>query len=162
KYFSGTALYSKRFTLPANYFGEDRRVFLDLGEVKVIASVKVNGKDAGTVWKLPFRVEVTEAIRAGENVLEVEVVNLWPNRLIGDEQLPEDCEWMPYQGGVGSGLVKWPAWIETLNLKPETLNSRKSGRQACSTWKYRKKDSALLESGLLGRVKLLVGSKMKR
>jgi len=120
KYFSGTAIYSKKFTLPANYLGENRRVFLDLGEVKVIASVRLNGRDVGTVWKPPFRVEVTEAIRAGENALEVEVVNLWPNRLIGDEQLAEDCEWTPYQEGVGSGLAKWPAWMETEVQSPKS------------------------------------------
>ena len=62
------------------------KFILDLGEVHDIARVRVNGRDAGTVWKQPYRLDVTELVKQGSNKLEVEVVNTWLNRLIGDEQ----------------------------------------------------------------------------
>jgi hypothetical protein len=75
------------------------------------------------------------------------VTNLWPNRLIGDEQLPDDCEWTT-QVDQGFGSLKaWPKWL-TEN-KP-----RASGRLTFATWKHFKKDSPLLESGMLGPVTL--------
>ena len=68
----------------------NRRCYLDLGAVKNLAEVRVNGKDCGVLWKEPFRVDVTDAVHVGTNHLEVKVTNLWPNRLIRDQQLPED------------------------------------------------------------------------
>ena len=70
-------------------------LFLDLGRVQVLAEVIVNGKNLGILWKLPFRVEVTDAIHPGDNDLEIRVTNLWPNRLIGDEQLPPENQYAP-------------------------------------------------------------------
>ena len=67
-----------------------RQLFVDLGRVEVIAEVRLNGKDLGVLWEPPLRVEVTRALKPGENTLEVKVVNLWAKRQIGDEQLPED------------------------------------------------------------------------
>jgi len=69
--------------------GTGNRLWLDLGEVRELAQVGLNGKDLGVVWTKPFRMEVTKAAQAGVNRLEVDVVNLWPNRLIGDQSLPE-------------------------------------------------------------------------
>ena len=89
KYYSGTAVYRKQFHL-ADGYGDGGRVFLDLGEVHVVSSVRVNGRDLGVVWTRPGRVDVTDAMRAGSNDLEVTVVNLWPNRLIGDAGLPPE------------------------------------------------------------------------
>ena len=89
KYFSGTATYTKGFDIPKNLLGAGKRLFLDLGEVKNLAEVSINGKPLGILWKEPFRVEVTGAARPGTNQLLVKVTNLWPNRLIGDEKLPE-------------------------------------------------------------------------
>lgn len=86
KYFSGTAVYRNRFDWPATA-GE---VFLDLGVVREMARVKVNGRDVGTVWCSPWRVNISKAIRPGANQLDIEVVNLWPNRLAGDNRLPAD------------------------------------------------------------------------
>ena len=63
---------------------------LDLGNVRELAEVKVNGKSCGVVWCPPFRVDVTDAVKFGENKLQVEVVNFWPNRLIGDASLPKE------------------------------------------------------------------------
>jgi hypothetical protein len=89
KYFSGTATYEKSFSLREEFLQTGRRVFLDLGSVKNLAEVSLNGKPLGILWKEPFRVEITGAARPGNNRLTVKVTNLWPNRLIGDEKLPE-------------------------------------------------------------------------
>ena len=88
KYYSGSAVYHKSFnlkSLPPN----GHRLILDLGEVHEVAVVRLNGHDLGVVWDKPSRVDITDAARAGDNQLEVTVVNLWPNRLIGDEALPK-------------------------------------------------------------------------
>jgi hypothetical protein len=86
KYFSGIGVYAKTFEAPADWFKTGARLWLDLGDVKNLAEVSVNGKPLGTVWKTPFRVEVTPALKAGANKLEIKVANLWVNRLIGDQQ----------------------------------------------------------------------------
>lgn len=84
KYFSGTATYHRTMDWREN--APNERVVLDLGEVKNLAEVVVNGRSMGVAWKPPFRVDITEAMRLGANDIEVRVVNLWPNRLIGDKQ----------------------------------------------------------------------------
>jgi hypothetical protein len=86
KYFSGTGTYVKTLEAPAEWFKPGSRLWLDLGDVKNLAEVSVNGRSLGVVWKTPFRVEVTSALKPGANTLEVKVVNLWVNRLIGDKQ----------------------------------------------------------------------------
>jgi hypothetical protein len=84
KYFSGTASYTKTINLPAITKGS--QIFIDLGDVKNLAEVIVNGKSLGVIWKRPFRVDATGALKAGPNKVEVKVTNLWVNRLIGDQQ----------------------------------------------------------------------------
>jgi hypothetical protein len=84
KYFSGTARYSKSFALPAK--DNSATYLLDLGEVKNLAEVIVNGQSLGIVWKMPFRVDISKALKSGENQLEIRVANTWVNRLIGDAQ----------------------------------------------------------------------------
>ncbi|GAA4394735.1 hypothetical protein GCM10023187_00870 [Nibrella viscosa] len=84
RYFSGTASYNTTFTLPAVVKGGHYE--LDLGEVKNLADVRVNGKNVGIAWKKPFRLDITDAVKTGNNTLEVRVTNLWVNRLIGDAQ----------------------------------------------------------------------------
>jgi hypothetical protein len=86
KYFSGSATYSKTVDAPAGWFVAGARLWIDLGEVKELAEVSVNGMALGIVWKRPFRVDATGALKAGANVLEVKVANLWVNRMIGDRQ----------------------------------------------------------------------------
>ena len=86
KYFSGAATYTKTITADKNWIGVKGRLWLDLGDVKNIAEVKVNGKVLGVVWKRPFRVDISNELRAGDNVIEIKVTNLWVNRLIGDQQ----------------------------------------------------------------------------
>jgi hypothetical protein len=84
KYFSGEGVYSKTFTMPGKRKGV--RYLLDLGSVKELAEVRLNGKAMGATWMAPFRLDVTKAIKPGKNVLTVKVANLWVNRLIGDAQ----------------------------------------------------------------------------
>ncbi len=89
KYYSGIATYRKLFTHQAPQKGQSARIFLDLGTVHDIARVRLNGKDVGIVWCAPWQVEVTNAIRDGENQLEIEVANRWSNRQLGDTQEPD-------------------------------------------------------------------------
>jgi len=84
RYFSGTATYRTSLKLAAS--AVDRQLWLRLGEVREIATVRVNGKDAGTVWRAPYAVRIDGLLHAGENTVEVSVSNLWPNRIIGDQQ----------------------------------------------------------------------------
>ena len=86
KYFSGWAVYSNVFSIDERPAG---KVLIDLGDVRELARVRVNGVDCGVVWKKPFRADVTDALQKGENRLEIVVINTWPNRLIGDQQ--PDC-----------------------------------------------------------------------
>lgn len=86
KYFSGTATYSQQIELPARWLKSNDRLFIDLGNVKDLAEVIINGKSTGIVWKEPFKVDITDFVESGKNKLEIKVTNLWVNRLIGDEQ----------------------------------------------------------------------------
>lgn len=86
KYFSGTASYTKTIQASVDWFEKGAQIWLDLGVVKNLAEVVVNGKSLGIVWKTPFRINVTGSMKEGENILEVKVTNLWVNRLIGDQQ----------------------------------------------------------------------------
>ena len=143
KYFSGTCTYRTTFRLPADLLAKNRRLTLDLGRVEVIARVRLNGRDLGILWKPPFRADITSAARPGTNALEVEVTNLWPNRMIGDEQLPEDSDRWP------NGTLKaWPAWLEEGKPSP-------TGRFTFTTWRLWSKSDAPLPSGLLGAVRVI-------
>lgn len=90
KYFSGTATYEKDINIPADYVDANRKLILDFGGVKNFAEVMLNGKSLGVLWKEPFTVDITEAARVGTNKLTIRITNLWPNRMIGDQNLPEN------------------------------------------------------------------------
>jgi len=90
KYYSGKAVYEKTFDLPESLRQRGKRVYLDLGKLKNVAEVRLNGKDLGVVWTAPWHVEITDALQPTGNKLGIDVVNLWPNRLIGDSRLPEN------------------------------------------------------------------------
>ena len=86
KYFSGTGTYSKTIDAPPSWFQGGAQIWLDLGDVKNLAEVSVNGTPLGILWKAPFRVNVTAVLKPGPNSVEIKVTNLWVNRLIGDQQ----------------------------------------------------------------------------
>jgi hypothetical protein len=87
-YYSGIAAYRKTFTI-TNVNTKKAKYFIDLGVVKDIARVKLNGKDLGVIWCAPWRLDISDALRKGENNLEIEVANRWINRLLGDRQEPD-------------------------------------------------------------------------
>ena len=147
KYYSGKATYLTTFNAPASGDGKSP-LYLDLGTVKNLAEVRLNGVALGTVWCAPWSVPVRDHLKPTGNTLEIDVVNLWPNRMIGDEQLPEDCEWQE-SGHGGKQLKSFPAWLT--NNQP-----RSSGRFAFSSWKHFTRDAPLLPSGLLGPVTLQI------
>ena len=136
RHYSGTALYKKRVAVPAA-----ARVMLDLGVVKNLVDVKVNGVSYPTLWKPPFAVDITDAVK-GRSMAEVElkVTNLWPNRLIGDDALPPNAEY-----DAGGGVKTIPGWVWQGAPSP-------SGRHTFATWRHWKKDEPLLPSGLIGPV----------
>ncbi len=86
KYFSGTGTYTKAIEAPRDWFKRDTHLSLDLGEVRNLAEVSVNGKPLGIVWKTPYRVDVTNVLKPGANTVEIKVTNPWVNRIIGDRQ----------------------------------------------------------------------------
>jgi len=88
KFYSGKATYHKTFELPEAAQGAKKRLYLDLNRVRNVAHVRLNGKDLGVVWTAPWQVDITQAVKRTGNRLEIDVVNLWPNRLIGDAALP--------------------------------------------------------------------------
>lgn len=111
RHFSGSAVYSNSFDLPTKPGGE--RVILDLGQVRLLAALKLNGRDLGVLWKEPFAIDVNDYLKTGRNELEIRIVNTWVNRLIGDASLPEDkritwTTWSPCKAGdtlQSSGLL---------------------------------------------------------
>ncbi|HEU5403292.1 MAG TPA: glycosyl hydrolase [Terriglobales bacterium] len=86
KYFSGTGAYTKTIDAPQSWFANGGHVWIDLGDVKNLAEVLVNGKSLGIVWHAPYRIELTPALKPGSNELTVKVTNAWVNRMIGDQQ----------------------------------------------------------------------------
>ncbi|MDR1224925.1 MAG: hypothetical protein LBL07_18910 [Tannerella sp.] len=144
RYFSGTAVYRKSLKLPARFLSTGQRVELDLGQVGALAEVTLNGRDLGILWTLEKTIDVTDCLDPKkENVLEIRVTNLWPNRLIGDATLPPEPERKP-----DGTLERWPQWL--LDGKPDP-----SGRQTFCMWDLWKKDEALIPSGLIGPVRLV-------
>lgn len=148
RHFSGTATWRTRFAVPASALSSDRRLYIDLGRVEVIARVAVNGKPLGALWKPPYRIDITDAVRTGDNLLDVQVTNLWPNRLIGDEHFPAENAYTVNAFGWDGGIERLPDWYREGRPKPP------GQRIAFTTWKHYSADSPLLESGLLGPVLL--------
>jgi len=151
KYFSGTATYCKELRLDALRPGQ--RYVLDLGAVCEMAAVKVNGKSLGVAWYPPFVMDITSALKSGANRLEIRVTNTWANRLLGDEQEPEDCTWDEWEGFRDFGgrcLKKYPEWFVKNQPRPS------QGRKCFVTYNYFKKDNPLFPAGLLGPVQVIV------
>jgi len=133
KYYSGIAAYKKNFDLSHK---SGKQVYVDLGTVHDMARVKLNGRDLGVVWCAPWRLNITDAVKANGNMLEIEVANRWPNRLLGDQQAPDrDVRTVQWESGFLEG------------------KEYKTGRYTFTTGRGPGK---LLPSGLLGPVRILV------
>ncbi len=146
RYYSGTAVYRKTFALASPPQEES---LLHLGTVQHLAEVRLNGRNLGVVWCAPWQIRVPAGLlKASGNQLEISVTNVWSNRLIGDEQQPEDCEWLPGHMG-GKYLKRFPEWFVKGGNRPS------SQRVTFTTWNYFTKDSKLTPSGLLGPVRLM-------
>ncbi|MDR1816862.1 MAG: hypothetical protein LBR07_01470, partial [Puniceicoccales bacterium] len=171
QFFSGTATYTTTITLPADLLATTtgalpRRLLLDLGEVREFAEVTLNGTPLPVQWKIVKELDVTGIARAGENVLEIRVTNLWPNRLIGDER-----QYPPVPGRIKKGervanarwrageFKQWPAWLydgKKFNDIPDP-----SGRHTFVAKSLYLATDPLLPSGLLGPVRFLPAAELK-
>jgi hypothetical protein len=152
RYFSGTAVYTTRIAVPEGSLPKGASVWLNLGRVEVIAEVAVNGKSIGTLWKPPFNIDVTDAVKGGDNDVQITVTNLWPNRLIGDErQFPADES---YNGKAWKFLRAWPQNAE--NPLPDPR------RYTFTVFRAWSKDDALLPSGLIGPVYLSIQNEINK
>jgi hypothetical protein len=169
-YYSGIATYEARFNATGiQKESAGQKIWIDLGQVKNLADVKLNGEDLGYAWCAPWRVEVpSDLLKKKGNQLQIRVANTWVNRLIGDEQEPEDCEiagpvlWFSSiqekgqrMGGYnaltkGRGLKDLPDWL--LNDQPRPSQ----GRYTFTSWRYYDRSAQLLPSGLLGPVRIVM------
>lgn len=138
RYYSGIAEYQKDFDLAFSIDSAQGPLYLDLGVVKNIAHVWLNGHDLGIVWTDPWEVDISRAVKPGRNQLKIAVANLWPNRLIGDAKFPEKA----------INERRFPEWLIQGKKKP-------SGRYTFTTYPYYKASDSLLESGLLGPVTIV-------
>ncbi len=148
KHFSGTASYTTTIQISDENLKKGMHVLLDLGEVKEMAQVLVNGKEAEMLWKPPFRTDISPLLQPGENQIEIRVTNLWVNRMIGDEYFPEEMIWTRNRGVL---LPKeWPEWLKAGEPRPASPRITWTTRGKTYT-----KNSPLLLSGLLGPIKLI-------
>ncbi|MGQ9607099.1 MAG: glycosyl hydrolase [Thermogutta sp.] len=145
QYYSGRAVYRNTLHVDPGLPLPEGEVMLDLGRVEVAAEVKINGKPAGIVWRPPYQVSIGRLLTPGENTLEIAVVNLWINRQIGDEFLPEDSD-----RNADGTLKAWPDWLAKGQPSP-------AGRRTFTSWRLWKKDDPLQPSGLLGPVTIRRG-----
>jgi hypothetical protein len=153
RYFSGESVYSRRFTIEAGLPAGEKRYFLDLGKVCDVCRVEVNGHDLGIVWRCPWRVDVTSALKGGENAVRVTVANKWSNRMIGDER----------KGGAFPGT--WNRFRDKLYLQKDYPPSFESegrspdGYYAYATLRTFRKEDDLFPAGLIGPVRLVAETK---
>ncbi|MGB7160671.1 MAG: glycosylhydrolase-like jelly roll fold domain-containing protein, partial [Tepidisphaeraceae bacterium] len=127
----------------------DTRAYLDLGAVRDVAEVTVNGHRVGIVWTAPFAADVTKHLKPGENTITIAVTNTWVNRMIGDEQIEPDVTYATDGSKFTIGrLAEFPSWFND----PAAVKNRK--RIAFAMWKHWEKDSPLVESGLIGPVRV--------
>ncbi len=125
KYYSGPGFYTKTLDVPVDWITSGRRVYLDLGDVRELAEVFVNGKSAGVLWKAPFRVDITSLVTPGANKLKIEVMNMWINRLTGDQGLPVEKRYTHtnitshgYRGKAGEWVVQPAGLLGPVRLLP--------------------------------------------
>ena len=154
KFFSGTAHYKKTFRLTSKQLKSDKRILIDLGEVKNVATITVNQKEVAVIWTPPFSADITDYCKSGENVLEIAVTNLWPNRMTGDKTQPDDCVWGAIRSfppvPIGRNLQIVPDWVKNNTERPS------KNRVTFCTVDFFNKDTPLLPSGLIGPVQIII------
>ncbi len=148
RYHSGLIRYETTLHVPPASMRQADRWMLDLGQVAVMARVTLNGRPLCTLWHAPYRLDVSAHLHPGTNRLTVEVVNLWPNRMVGDEHLPEDSARNP-----DGTLPSWPDWLQKGQPSP-------TGRRTFTTWRLWRKTDPLPPSGLIGPVRLHPGKRL--
>ncbi|MCC5928646.1 MAG: hypothetical protein JJU28_05315 [Cyclobacteriaceae bacterium] len=151
KHYSGTTTYRTRFHLKKSFFVKNQVVILDLGEVNDLAVLLINGDSVATLWKPPYAFEVTNFLKPGKNDLEIKVINVWHNRVVGDQKYPDDLRWTDDTGSTAKGraLQEFPEWLKDESLRPST------GRKTFVSWEWpHLKEKELLPSGLIGPVRI--------
>ena len=160
RYYSGTATYETTLDVP-----EGREFALDLGDVRDVAEVFLDGERIGALWHAPYRIELPRSVKPGRHALKVRVTNAWTNRLIGDEKEPDDCVLSKKMLGFGVQLVQSEGKTRDIPLGraviaiPEEIRAnkpRKVARYTFSSWHYILSDKDLRPAGLLGPVRLVV------
>ena len=149
KYFAGTATYTKMLQLDADDLHAGRRVILSLGAMNDVAELRVNGKEAGTLWYPPYEADITSFLHKGSNQISIAVTTNWANRLIGDEQYEPDFEWGTDRGAeMGRAMKAFPDWFVRNEPRPS------QERKTFVIWSYFQKESRLQPAGLIGPVEL--------
>ena len=144
--YSGTAIYRKNFKLAEQYLKPQIKLTLDLGQVNIAATVTINGKLVATAWVEPYQLDITEFVNSSDNTIEIEVANVWVNRLLADRKLPDTsgfkiARWQ-------DPIIKMPKWY-TDNQPPPA-----SERITFSTQKFMADDEPRQASGLIGPVQI--------
>jgi hypothetical protein len=138
KYYSGTATYTHALNVRPESFEPGAHLWLDLGEVNEIARVSVNGNDLGVAWEPPYRVDITNALRPGENSVTIKVTNLWVNRLIGDQQPNAErvtfTTYKPYEGNAPLQVSGLLGPVRLLSISP--ASQQRAGKPV--PWKKRR------------------------
>lgn len=156
KYFSGTASYKTLINVTENQLKSE--VILDLGTVRNLAEIIINDRPVETLWCPPFISMISKFLVPGKNEITVKVTNTWWNRMVGDQQLPEDLEWrenLVFAGKDYKGyeLKEFPRWVWTGEQRPS------KERVTFTPWRFVEKNSPLQEAGLIGPVQLLITEK---
>jgi len=164
RYYSGTATYETTLDVPETCDA------IDLGDVRDVAEVFLDGEFIGALWHAPYRIELPRKLKPGRHALKVRVTNAWTNRLIGDEKEPDDCVLSKKMLGFGVQMVQSegvkrdiPHGRAVLAIPEEvrTNKPRKVARYAFSSWRYILSDKDLRPAGLLGQVKLITRKEAK-
>ncbi len=144
--YSGTAVYEKTIHVPQDLIQSSDQLILDLGQVNIAASVSLNGREVGTSWFAPYQLDISNFVQAGDNVLKIEVANLWVNRILADKKLPDTS---------GFKIARWqdpitpmPKWYTDNQPPPE------SERITFATQVFMQDDEPTQASGLIGPVSI--------
>lgn len=145
RHFSGKATYRRSLSISTDDLGDEAEILLDLGQVENVATVRVNGETVDTLWTAPYVIDIARALRAGENAIEIEIANLWVNRLIGDAALPDTSG---YVRDEKMPVRRMPDWYTANRPQPD------GPRRTFTTMNFQQPDDPLVASGLIGPVSL--------